>query len=539
MKTASYITLFITSVFVFYGCINQEIKEKKTSSTPPLIAPFEGVDSIAINDWWNRKPNILIILADDQGYADLSAYDHAAPDISTPNMDKLARDGVLLTNAYVAAPVCSPSRASWITGKYSQRWDNNAGWSPGLPHDVKTLAEYIQEGGYVTGRVGKNHISNSRRDSYLAAREHPLNHGFDWFLGTAGGDHSYFLLSDSVYNETPDTDQGAHLGPLYHNKGFLSLDTGYTTEIFTDSAMGFMERHRDTSFFLVVSYNAVHHLIHEVPKPYLDKYGVPEIPKYDPLTMGNYNDYYNIYNSLAPISDADMRKYYLANLNCLDDNIGRLLDKVNYLGLKDSTMVIYFSDNGGSPLTGANNTPLRGSKYRLFEGGIRVPFLLRWPGVLPAGTVYNYRISALDILPTCLAAAGVPLARNTVFDGHNMLQALSTNTPSATHLQPMFWKWQDNNMVLAGKWKYVTTSDYTLRTPTSQILQGPVKGKAERLFDLSADPSEQENVLEANPEITDSLRQLYENWEADLSNMTVPVETSKDSMRDFRIDKMK
>ncbi len=534
MIMTRYISLFITSVFVFFGCYSLETKEKKTSSLiPPVLGSYEGIDTIANKNWWNRKPNILIILVDDQGYADLSAYDHSAPDISTPNMDILARDGMLLTNAYVAAPVCSPSRASWITGKYSQRWDDNAGWSPGLPHDVKTLAECLQERGYVTGKLGKNHLSNEREGNYLVAREHPLNHGFDWFFGTAGGDHSYLLLSDSIYNETPDTDYGAHLGPLYHNKDSISFDAGYTTELFTDSAIGFMERHRDSTFFLVVSYNAVHHLIHEVPKPYLDKYGVQEIPKYNPLTMGTYNDYYNTYNNLIPISDADMRKYYLANLNCLDDNIGRLLDKVNDLGLKDSTLVIYFSDNGGSPLTGANNTPLRGSKYRLFEGGIRVPFLLSWPGVLPAGTLYNYRVSALDIMPTCLAAAGVPLEQNSVYDGHNMLKALSTNTPSATHLEPMFWKWQDNMVVLAGNWKYVVTSDYTVRTPTSQILHGPVKGKAERLFNLSVDPYEQENVLEANPEITDSLKQLYDNWEADLPNMTVPVKTVKGSSPDF------
>ncbi len=476
------------------------------------------------------RPNFLVIISDDQGYADLSAYDHSAPDISTPNMDRLAQDGVLLTHAYVTAPVCSPSRAGFSTGKYQERWDPRPefGWTPGLSPHAKTIAEYLKEGGYVTGRVGKHHFSNfGRDDNYSSLREHPLNHGFDWFLGFSGGDHSYFLMDDSIQKTTPDPNTGAHLGPLIYNKGYRSFDTAYTTNLFTDSAMGFVERNRDTSFFLVVSYNAVHHLIHEVPKPYLDKFGVPEIPKYNPHTMGNYNDYYGTYNKPTPISDADMRKYYLANLNCLDDNIGRLLDKMDSLGLADSTMVIFFSDNGGSPLTGANNGALRGSKYRTFEGGLRVPFMVRYPGVLTPGQVYDYRISTLDILPTFLAAAGLPLPENTVFDGHDMMVALQTNTPSPTHERPMFWRFQDHFAVRDGDWKYVHTSDYTVYTPSSQILQGPSTAMAERLFDLSTDSSEQNNVISGNQAIADSLKLLLAEWQADLPNMDVPVNSAK------------
>ena len=456
----------------------------------------------------DNRPNILVIVTDDQGYGDLSAYSHHAADIDTPNLDRLAGEGVLFTQAYVSAPVCSPSRAGWNTGRYQQRWDPRASWSPGLPNDEKTLAEYLKGTGYTTGKVGKNDFG----DGYHThePREYPLNHGFDEFLGFSAHAHDYFLLSHEIEKKTPDPHgASATLGALLHNDGFKSYDEGYTTEIFTDSAIDFMKRHRQTPFFLSLCYNSVHHLIHEVPERYLKKYGAKQIPNYNPETMGRYRKYYNTYNELDPISDEDMRRYYLANLDCIDDNIGRLLTAMDKLNLTENTLVIFFADNGGSPLTGANNRPLRGSKYILYEGGIRVPFAMRWPGQLPSGAVCKQPVSTLDVLPTCLEAADAPVPG--YLDGQSILPVIERGESARSSQRPMFWKWQGNFAVRRGDWKLVKTHDYTRRKPTSQILQGPTS-KQPQLFNLRKDPAEQHDLSDEHPRKVKELRTLYDRW---------------------------
>lgn len=314
------------------------------------------------------RPNILAIVTDDQGYADLSAYRHAAADISTPNMDRIAAGGVLFTRGYVAAPVCSPSRAGWNTGCYSQRWDPQPGWNPGLPDDVKTLAEYLKSAGYVTGKVGKNDFGRgyNRQD----VREYPLNHGYDEFFGFSSHAHDYYLLSEEAERKTPDRG-GRHatgVGALFENRGRKSLESGYATEIFTDWAIRFLEKHRAEPFLLHVSYNSVHHLIHEVPAKYLRKFGVKPIPNYDPATMGKYFDYYEKYAQLGAINDEEMRKYYLANLNCLDDNIGRLLNALERQGLARNTLVIFSADNGGAPEAAGTTGPCAARSTRCSKG---------------------------------------------------------------------------------------------------------------------------------------------------------------------------
>ena len=462
-----------------------------------------------------RRPNILVIITDDQGYADLSAYPHAAKDVRTPHMDRLAAEGVLLTQAYVSAPVCSPSRAGWNTGLYQQRWGHWS-WGAPLPAGARTLAEYLKAAGYVTGKVGKSDFgANYHRQD---VREYPLNHGYDEFLGFSSHAHDYWLLSEEIEKRTPDPHgTSAALGPLFENRGRREYDEGYLTTIFTDAAVDFLKRHRGDTFFLTVAYNSVHHLIHEVPEPYLRRFGVEPIPNYDPATMGKYAKYYDTYNKLDPITDDQMRRYYLANLACMDDHVGRLLDAVDALGLADDTLVIFFADNGGSPLTGANNRPLRGSKYILFEGGLRVPFMVRWPGRMPPGKMYPHRVSSLDILPTCLEAAGVDAPADVRLDGATLLAALGTGEPAPSSSRPMFWHFGKDWAVRDGDWKLVRTSDYTSRKPTSQILQGPKTGMATRLFNLKDDPAEQKDVSGANPEVVRRLTGLYEAWKAEVS----------------------
>ncbi|MFC1499359.1 sulfatase, partial [Verrucomicrobiota bacterium] len=254
------------------------------------------------------KPNILIIVTDDQGYADLSAYAHHAGDINTPNMDRMAKAGMLFTQAYVTAPVCSPSRAGWNTGQYQERWHPAASWNPGLPKTVKTIAEYLKGAGYATGKIGKSDFGKGYHSAKV--REYPLNHGYDEFLGFSAHAHDYFALSEDIAKRTPDPDgTSAHLGPLLHNNTKKSYESGYITDILTDAAVDYIKLNSEKPFFLNVAYNSVHHLIHEVPEKYLKKFGVKPIPKYNPDTMGKYRDYYLKYCTLGAINDQDMRKY--------------------------------------------------------------------------------------------------------------------------------------------------------------------------------------------------------------------------------------
>ena len=458
------------------------------------------------------RPNILAIVTDDQGYADLGAYAHAARDVRTPHMDRIASGGVLFTRGYVTAPVCTPSRTGWNTGCYQQRWDPAMAWTPGLPDDVRTIAERLKSAGYATAKVGKNDYGRNRRGH--DAREYPLNHGYDEFLGFSGNHHDYFLLSEEIEKQAPDRG-GRHadgLLPLTENRGYRNFENGYTTEVFTDWAIRFLEQNRRGPFLLHLSYNSIHHLVHEVPVKYLERFGVKPIPNYDPRTMGKYFDYYEKYAQLGAIGDREMRQYYLANLACLDDNIGRLLNALDRLGLAENTLVVMFADNGGAPEGGGNNRPLRGSKYTVFEGGIRVPFVMRWPKGLPAGKTYPYRVSTLDLMPTFLEAAGIPRDEAARLDGASFLQAVRSGKPSPAESRPLFWAFNNRWAVTDGPWKLMLNPNTPAR-PTSQVLvAGDPARERPALFNLQADPSEQRDVSKQHPDIVARLTRLREEW---------------------------
>ncbi|MBT3277794.1 MAG: sulfatase-like hydrolase/transferase [Phycisphaerales bacterium] len=461
-----------------------------------------------------KKPNILVIVTDDQGYADLSAYAHHAKDIKTPHMDRIAKGGVALMNGYVSAPVCSPSRAGWNTGRYQQRWDPAASWGPGLPVNVPTVAQYLKKAGYVCGKVGKSDYGKGYHST--TSHENPMNHGYDEFLGFSSHAHDFFVLDEETEKKAPDPrGKSAAMGRLLKNKGWASFKDGYTTNIFTDFAIDFLKRHKDGEkpMYLTLSYSAVHHLIHEVPDKYLKKHGVKKIPNYDPAKNGRYGAYYNKYNQLGAINDKDMRGYYLANLNCLDDNIGRLLDAMTKMGLDENTLVIFFADNGGSPLTGACNRPLRGSKYVMFEGGLRVPMMMRFPGTFKPGTVCKEIVSTLDVLPTCLSVAGIKAPEDAILDGHNMLDVVAGKAKSPWAEKPMFWKFGGDRAVRMGDWKLVRGKNSNGRTATSQILSGPHTKGEWMLFNIKDDQAEQNNIASAHPDVVARLSDLWKGWD--------------------------
>ena len=454
-------------------------------------------------------PNFLIIVTDDQGYADLSAFKHHAPDVHTPNMDRLAARGILFTEAYVTAPVCSPSRAGWHTGRYQHRWDPESGWSPGMAESVPNIAQIMKANGYATARFGKNDFGTGYHDQ--GVREYPLNHGYDAFLGFSAHGHDYFLLSKDIEGRTPDPKgHSAVVGPLMYNRDHKEFKDGYLTEIFTDATIDFLKRHEKDPFFVTLSYNSVHHLIHQVPKRYLDKFGVREIPNYDPETDGSYETWFKRFITLGEITDQEMRQYYLANLNCLDDNIGRVLDVLEEFSLTDKTVVILFSDNGGPPTTGAWNLPLAGSKFTLWEGGIRVPFILSRPGGPHAGETWDGPISTLDVLPTCLQEAGIELPQS--LDGEPIPKTVEEIEQS----RALFWRFKgsglDSYAVRFGDWKLLHRGGRSPRKPTSGIVNRTELLEGTRLFNLREDPAESRDLAAEYPEVIERIQDLYTTW---------------------------
>ncbi len=454
------------------------------------------------------KPNVLIIVTDDQGYADLSAYEHSAADVQTPNMDRLAKRGVLFTQAYASAPVCSPSRAGWNTGRHQVRWDPRSSFACGLPDGTPHLAAILKKHGYATAKFGKNDYGGKtmhRKDVFA----YPLNHGYDEFLGFSAHGHDFFLLTEDIRKRTPDPrGHSAVVGPMQHNRGDKDFANGYLTEIFTDAAIDFMQQERGQPFYLTLSYNAVHHLIHQSPKHYLDKYGVKEIPNYDPDKDGSYAKWFNQYITLGKITAEEMRKYYLANLNCLDDNIGRVLNALDELKLTDNTLVVFFSDNGGPPTNGAWNRPLAGSKFTLWEGGIRIPFILSRPNDPNAGETWDQVVSTLDVVPTVLQAMGIALPEG--LDGRPIVKSDAS--------RDLFWRFNESHAVRSGDWKLLHNGGKHRRVPTSGIVNRGKYLEGTRLFNLVKDRGESQDLAEEHSDIVRRLQRLYLDWSNEVAD---------------------
>lgn len=480
------------------------------------------------------QPNILLIVGDDHGYADISALPNARPDISTPSLDRIATSGAILTQAYVTSCVCSPSRCGFLTGRMQNEWNPTGSWTPRLPANVKHVAEYLKEAGYATAMIGKNDLGQPAGSNNN--REYPPNHGFDHFFGFNAHAHDFLLhsqeITDTVIPAWP-TDASAHLGKFADSEVPSQFSTApdgkWQTELFTDKAIDYLtERSTQTQpFFLYLSHASVHALIHQAPKSYLDAEGVPELPLYDPSTNtqtnpSNYSTYYYRYSRPSPqdpngiINDADMRKYYRAHVKAYDDQIGRLLDSLESLGLDENTIVIYFSDNGGESLTGANNQPLSGSKYTTFEGGLRVPMLISWPGRIPAGLTYTHVTSSLDIVPTLLDAAGVEEAPK--LRGHSLLKPLKDNAPVVLGERTLCWRFNGQWAIRRGDWKLVLGEKSNAGKHTSQIVFNDAADGKISLFNLAVDPSEMNDLAESTDPaiqaIKTDLQSRYDAWNA-------------------------
>ena len=420
-----------------------------------------------------QRPNIVIIVADDVGYADFGFQ--GSTDIPTPNIDRLAHAGVRFTNAYVSGPYCSPTRAGLLTGLYPQRFGHEfnpaqTGSVPaGLPLGQRTIADRLREHGYRTALFGKWHLG-------MEPEFHPMERGFDEFYGFLGGAHSYFM--------TPDTGRI----PIFDGKRPVS-EPLYLTEAITNRAVDFIKRSAAEPFLLYLAYNAAHTPMHATPQD-LERFAhLPEGP----------------------------RRTYAAMIAAMDDGIGRTLDALRDQGLDERTIVFFFSDNGGptmpgTSVNGSSNAPLRGSKRQTWEGGIRVPFAIRWTGSLPTDQVATYPILQLDVLPTALAAANIAVEPEWKLDGVNLLPYL-TATATGTPHDALFWRLGEHMAVRKGEWKLVYSPEGPLRDVDHNV---PRDLSGAQLFNLESDIGESNNLAATQPEKLKELASLWLAWNAQL-----------------------
>jgi arylsulfatase A len=407
------------------------------------------------------RPNILLIVADDLGYADLGCY--GCKDIRTPCADRLAKEGVRLTDFY-AFPVCSPTRAALITGRYPQR--NGFDWvirynekDRGLPAKGASLATLLKKRDYATGLFGKWHLGYKPEFA-------PNTHGFDEFFGFLAADLDYYAHKDA------NGDPG-----LYENTKLVD-EKGYLTDLITEHSLAFLKKNAKRPFFLEVTYNAPHWPFQPPDKPD------------DQRTDKNYGP------------ETGTRDDYVRIVERMDQGIGKLLKALDDADLAKRTLVIFLSDNGGERLS--DNGPLFHGKYTLWEGGIRVPCLMRWPGVLPADKVSGQPIIAMDLTASILAAARAAPLEDMPLDGEDVLPILTTKKPAKE--RTFFWRLPrpddkfGQKAVRRGKWKYIYDREVEL------------------LFDLEKDIGEKHNLAYQHPEVVKELRAALAEWEGTLGD---------------------
>jgi arylsulfatase A-like enzyme len=418
----------------------------------------------------HRKPNIILILADDMGYADFGLQGCA--DIPTPHIDSLGINGVRLTNGYISCPICAPTRAGLMSGRYQQRFGFETNPGPeayadekfGLPRSEITLAERLKSVGYVTGMVGKWHLG-------YKPELQPTGRGFDEFFGFLSGASDYL----------PDKRRGASRNPILRNSREVQ-EREYLTDAFGREAVAFIERHHDTPFFLYLAFNAVHAPL-EASEKYVQRF--------------------------AGIKDS-RRRTFAAMLSAMDDNIGRVLEALHRQELDERTLIFFLSDNGGpTPQTTASNAPLRGTKGQVLEGGIRVPFLVQWKGHLPGGKVDHRPVIQLDIAPTVLAAAetGAPPSAGVspestaspAFDGVNLLPFLNGEKSGPPH-DTLYWRFNDQQAIRRGDWKLVRTRP----------------DPKPRLYNLANDIGEATDLADKEPAKAKELNNIWSEWNAQL-----------------------
>ena len=411
----------------------------------------------------STRPNIVFILADDMGWADLSCY--GRPDYKTPNLDRLASQGMRFTNAYSAAPVCTPTRVGFHTGRYPARLPvgleepiqarkaiGEKIKTTGIPHDHPTVSSLIKAAGYETALIGKWHVG------YLP-NFGPLRAGYDEFFGIMSGAGDYFTHKDPAGE--PDLFEGE-----------ISVErSGYMTDLLTDRAIEFLKRRRTAPFYLSLHYTA----------PHWPWEGPTDISRSGTLKDGPVGH-----------SAGGSLSIYAEMMKSLDNGIGKVLSALKTAGHEANTLVIFTSDNGGERFS--FSWPFRGQKFDLEEGGVRVPGIVRWPGVTRPGSVSDQPAITMDWTATMIAAAGARPDPMYPLDGEDLRSVIvSDRTKFARSL---FWRTRKQTAVRSGNLKYIR------------------EGNNESLYDLSIDEREQSNLAEANPAMLAKLRIEFAAWES-------------------------
>ena len=432
----------------------------------------------------NDKPNLIVIMTDDMGYADVGF--NGCKDIPTPNIDSIAYNGAHIVNGYVSFPVCGPSRAGFITGRYQDRFGftTNPTIDPtndiaGLPLDEKTIAEVLHKEGYKSAIVGKWHLGTH-------PNFHPLKRGFDYFYGFLSGGHNYFMNQLTIENlDNVKSKWAWYRTKLRENHKTLEFEdykTDYLTDELSEAALRFIDKQaeNDQAFFLFLAYNAPHTPMHATEK-YLSRF--PEIQD-------------------------KKRKTYAAMVSAVDDGIGLVLEALKENGQIENTIIVFLSDNGGAHNNASQNTPLRGTKGSVYEGGLRVPFAMQWKGVIPANTSYEESVSSLDIMASIVDILDIKTNRKKPLDGVNIIPYLTGKKKGAPH-EYLFWrKWEQNAMA-------AINADYKLLK---------VKKNAEtEFYNLKKDVSEKENIKGSNSKKVQEIQKEWDKWNVQLKDRVFPT----------------
>ena len=404
-----------------------------------------------------QRPNVIIFLADDLGHADIGAQG-LMKDVKTPNVDAIAANGVRFTQAYVSCPVCAPTRAGLLTGRYQQRFGFEQNPSPqtppnyGLPGDQVLLARVLKDAGYATGMVGKWHLG-------FEPEQHPMSQGFDEFFGFLAGAHGYFQVGEGK-------------NTILRGREPAEKVT-YLTDDFARESSAFVDKHAKggNPYFLYVAFNAVHTPMDVTPK-YLERFASEPDEK---------------------------RRQMLAMLLAMDDAIGQVMERVRAAGQEENTLVFFLSDNGGP--TGGNasrNVPFSGFKNNVREGGIRVPLAAQWKGGIPAGKTYEKPVSSLDIFPTVLAATGVKQPEKQSTDGIDLVPFVAGKKgDDARPHDTLYWRYGEKWAIRDGDMKLTHA-----------------EAGAAKLFDLSKDPAESNDLSASKPDVLKQLQAKYDAWSA-------------------------
>ncbi len=406
-----------------------------------------------------KRPNIVLIMADDLGYGDIGCYGGWIP---TPNIDALARGGMRFTDYHSNGPVCSPTRAALLTGRYQQRCGvdavvtaNGPARETGMAQQETTFAEVLKQRGYVTGLFGKWHVG-------YRVEFNPTKQGFDEFIGYVSGNVDYHTHIDQA--QIADWWKGAEKNP----------EKGYVTDLITKHAVDFLHRHKDEPFCLYLPHEAPHY-------PYQGRTDPPER-----LPGGRKG---------VKTKGPEIKRAYREMVEIMDQSVGRVVETVKTLGLERNTLIVFCSDNGANKQ--GMNTPLRGSKGSLWEGGHRVPAIACWPGRIKPGATCDQTVLGMDLFPTMTSVAKANLPAGLDLDGSDLLGLLTRDArlPERT----LFWAYKNQQAVRKGPWKLL------------------IQGDTERLFNLDDDLGEQNDLAARHSDIVASLRAALAAWQRDVS----------------------